>query len=190
MSPATHRDRIIASAIRITSEEGWTAITMSRLAADVGVSRQTVYNEVGSKPALAEAMVLTELAAFLAVVDRAFDENSDPVAAVRQAVRGVLTLGRTHPLLAVILSPGTGAESDLLPAITTRASSVIDLAQTAVDARLVAAAPHLSGRERRAATDMIVRTVLSHLVQPGGSPATAADDVAWVASRVLAPTSR
>lgn len=189
MTPQSHRDRIIASAIRITSEEGWTAITMSRLAADVGVSRQTVYNEVGSKSALAEAMVLTELTTFLAVVDRAFDENAEPVAAIRQAVRGVLTMARAHPLLAVILAPGTGAESDLLPAITTRASTVIDLARAAVDARLVDAATHLSARERRAATDTIVRTVLSHLVQSGGSPATVANDVAWVASRVLAPTS-
>lgn len=190
MTAPSHRERIIASAIRITSDEGWTAITMSRLAADVGVSRQTVYNEVGSKPRLAEAMVLTELAAFLAVVDRAFDENADPVVAVRQAVRGVLTMGRTHPLLAVIVAPGTGAESDLLPAITTRATTVIDLACSTVEPRLAVAAAHLSPRQLRAATDTIVRTVLSHLVQASGSPTSAANDVAWVASRLLAPTSR
>lgn len=188
MTAPSYRDQVVDAAIRITAEEGWTAITMSRLAAEVGVSRQTVYNEVGSKRLLAEAMVLTELAGFLAVVDRAFDENADAVAAVRQAVRRVLTMGRTHPLLAAILAPGSGAESDLLPALTTRAATVIELATSTVEARLAEAAAHLGRRERRATADVIVRTVLSHLVQSDNSPRRAADDVAWVASRLLAPT--
>ena len=46
---------------------------MARLAEEVGVSRQTVYNEVGTKPGLAEAMILSELDRFLGVVNRAFD---------------------------------------------------------------------------------------------------------------------
>lgn len=187
MTAVPHRERIIAEAIRITSTEGWSAVTMARLASECGVSRQTVYNEVGSKSVLAEAMVLTELARFLAVVDRAFDENAEPVAAVRQAVRQVLTMGRSHPLLAAILAPGTGAESDLLPALTTRGSTVVDAAQATVDARIAPAAAHLSVRERRAAVDVIVRTVFSHLVQSTGSPARTADDIAWVAERLLAP---
>ena len=65
MTEPSLRDRIIAAAAERTAVAGWSSVTMSRLADDVGVSRQTVYNEVGAKPALAEAMVLDELARFI-----------------------------------------------------------------------------------------------------------------------------
>ena len=45
----------------MTASVGWASVTMGRLADAVGVSRQTVYNEIGTKPGLAEAMILREL---------------------------------------------------------------------------------------------------------------------------------
>jgi AcrR family transcriptional regulator len=51
--PTTTRERIVAAAVEMTTSSGWAAVTMGRLADAAGVSRQTVYNEVGSKPALA-----------------------------------------------------------------------------------------------------------------------------------------
>ena len=57
---------------------GWSSLTMSKLADRVGVSRQTVYNEVGGKEGLAEAMILGELERFLGVVvDRTHDRPRD-----------------------------------------------------------------------------------------------------------------
>ena len=44
------RDRLIAAAVDLTVEQGWAALTMRGLAERIGVSRQTVYNELGSKP--------------------------------------------------------------------------------------------------------------------------------------------
>ena len=64
--PETTRDRIVSAAVAMTTSSGWASVTMARLAQEAGVSRQTVYNEVGSKPALAETMILEELARFLA----------------------------------------------------------------------------------------------------------------------------
>ena len=46
------RARIVAEASVLTTESGWSAVTMARLAERVGVSRQTVYNEIGTKPAV------------------------------------------------------------------------------------------------------------------------------------------
>ena len=37
------------AAVRLTAQIGWSQVTMARLAQEVGVSRQTVYNEVGTK---------------------------------------------------------------------------------------------------------------------------------------------
>jgi hypothetical protein len=36
-----------------------------------------------------------------------------------------------------------------------------------------------------AAIDMVVRVVLSHVMQPSDSPDRTADDLAWIAARVL-----
>jgi AcrR family transcriptional regulator len=84
------RERVVAAASALTLEAGWAGLTMGKLADRVGVSRQTVYNEVGSKPQLAEEMVLAELAKFLAVVDAAFDERHLD-AAIDMVVRLVLS---------------------------------------------------------------------------------------------------
>ena len=63
----TTRERVVDAAVRLTAQIGWSQVTMARLAQEVGVSRQTVYNEVGTKPGLAEAMILRELDRFLGV---------------------------------------------------------------------------------------------------------------------------
>ena len=64
------------------------------------MSRQTVYNEIGTKPALAEAMILAELDRFLAGVSDAFDRHpSDLVAAIEDAARDVLVLAQGNDCL-------------------------------------------------------------------------------------------
>lgn len=185
-APSELRTQIIDAAIVLTRMDGWSALTMSRLADQVGVSRQTVYNEVGAKPSLAEAMILRELAGFLAVVDRAFHEHpGEAVPAIRAAVRGVLTMAEGNLLLAAIVASSHGADSDLLPLLTTRSDSLLALATSDVRAHLAQAAAHLARGRRDALADMIVRTVLSHVMQPSGTPARVGDDIAWLAERIL-----
>ena len=53
---STLRDRLVIAAIEFTTTKGWAALTMTKLADRVGVSRQTVYNELGAKPQLADDM--------------------------------------------------------------------------------------------------------------------------------------
>ena len=103
---------------------------MAKLADRVGVSRQTVYNEIGSKQQLAEAMIMHELEVFLRAVDAAFHDNPDDlVAAIRVAAAAVLRMARTNPLLHAVLSASHGAESALLPLLTTQAEPLIDAAR-------------------------------------------------------------
>ena len=45
------RERIVSRAVALTAEVGWAGVTMARLADGVGVSRQTVYNELAARPA-------------------------------------------------------------------------------------------------------------------------------------------
>lgn len=188
MTTPTLRERIVAEAAALTSEVGWAAVTMAALAARVGVSRQTVYNELGSKPALGEAMVLRELDRFLGVVGEAFSAHPDDLgAAIRAAVEAVLDLAADSPLLRALATFTHGGDTELMPLLTTRSDVLIGVASGMVLGRLEGYDVQLKPRRRRAAVDVIVRVVLSHVVQPGGSPAEVADDVAWVASRVLGP---
>lgn len=181
---ATTRERIITAAAQLTAESGWSNVTMSSVAQRVGVSRQTVYNEFGTRADLAESMVLAELSAFLEEVDAGFLAHPDDlVAGLTAAARGVLDLAATNPLLAVIVTATHGAETELLPLLTTRADAVIAAAHSTVAAhvRTYAVAPDAPVD---AVVDVIVRSVLSHVMQPGDAPIEEA--VAWVASSLSA----
>ena len=183
---ATTRARIVAAAVEMTTSVGWAEVTMARLAASVGVSRQTVYNEVGSKPALAEAMVLEELARFLGVVEQAFDaEPDDLTRAIARAVREVLTYARANPLLHAVVSATHGADTELLPLLTTNAGSLLGVAKDVVRARVVPYGAGIDTEHLDPAIDMVVRVVLSHVMQPSSSPEQTGEDLAWLAERVL-----
>ena len=184
--PPTTRSRIIDAAVAMTVDGGWSTVTMAALAERVGVSRQTVYNEVGTKPGLAEAMIGHELERFLGVVTAAFDEHpTDLVGAIRAASGGVLELAQDNLLLHAVVSATHGADTELLPLLTTHAESLLAAAKLVVAERLAPYALGLEGRRLDAAIDVVVRVVLSHVMQPSGPPAETADDIAWIAERVL-----
>lgn len=182
------RDRVVEAAVEVTTTEGWAKVTMARLATAVGFSRQTVYNEVGSKPQLAEAMVLAELARFLAAVEDAFDAHPDDLpGAIEQACLGVLEVGSDNALLRAIVSATHGADTELLPLLTTHAGSLLASAKGVVAGRVAAYDVGVPPEQLTMLVDMVVRTVLSHVMQPSGTPEQTAADLAWVAHRVLRP---
>lgn len=180
------RERLIAQAAELTRSGGWQAITMAKLADRVGVSRQTVYNEIGSKRQLAEAMVMHELEVFLQAVDAAFEEHPDDLGtAIREAARRVLELARTNPLLHAVLSASHGAESALLPLLTTQVEPLIEAAHGLVRRHLDSYDHGLDEDRIDPIVDMVIRLVLSHVTAPTTSPGETADNIAWIAQRVL-----
>ena len=182
------RERLLEEAAALTRQGGWATLTMARLADRVGVSRQTVYNEIGAKPQLAEAMVMRELEVFLRGVDRAFEQHPDDlVEAIRAACREVLETARTNPLLHAVLSASHGAESDLLPLLTTQSAPLIEAATRLIAGHLDAYRLPLAPDRVDATVDMVVRLVLSHVTQPSGTPAETADQIAWIAGSLLRP---
>jgi len=190
---ADMRDRLVEAAAAITCEAGWSAVTMSKVAARAGVSRQTVYNELGSKPALGQAMVLRELERFLAVVAAELDSHDDLVEAIRSAAEKILVMAAENPLLHAVLASahsGSGdgsANGDLLPFLTTDAAPLIGAATAVIADRVPSRYPDLglTVRELGVAIDAIVRLVLSHVMQPDADPGATSDDLAWIVARVL-----
>jgi AcrR family transcriptional regulator len=183
---ASLRQRIVDAAVGLTTEVGWSQVTMAKLADRVGVSRQTVYNEIGTKPALAEAMILAELDRFLQVVSAAFDRHPDDlVGAIRAASGAVLELAQDNRLLHAVVSATHGADTELLPLLTTHAESLLAAAKLVVADKVAPYDVQVDAAHLEAAIDMVVRVVLSHVMQPSASPAETADDLAWISARVL-----
>ena len=187
----TTRERIVEAAVAMTTESGWSGVTMGALADRVGVSRQTVYNEVGSKEGLAEAVILRELARFLTVVSDAFDRHppggrpDDLVDAIRAATYGVLELAQDNKLLHAVVSATHGADTELLPLLTTHSHSLLTVAKQVVTERVAPYDIGLDGPHLDVAIDVVVRVVLSHVMQPTAPPAETADGIAWLAGRAL-----
>jgi AcrR family transcriptional regulator len=181
------RERLIREASELTRAGGWQAITMAKLADRVGVSRQTVYNEIGSKQQLAEAMIMHELEIFLRAVDAAFEEHPDDlVDAIREASTRVLTMAAANPLLHAVLSASHGAESSLLPLLTTRADPLIEAARGLVRGHLDTYELPDVGEDRLVSlVDTVIRLVLSHVTAPSEPPEVIGDNIGWIAGRVL-----
>lgn len=182
----TLRDRLLEAAVELTTTEGWAKVTMTRLADEVGVSRQTVYNEIGTKKDLAEAMVMRELERFLAGVTRSFDENPDDlIGAIRDSSRRVLKYAQNNALLHAVVSATHGADTELLPLLTTHSQYLLEGAKLVVTERVAAYDVNLTPDQVAASIDMVVRLVLSHVMQPSADPTSTADDIAWIAERAL-----
>ncbi|MFD5496190.1 TetR/AcrR family transcriptional regulator [Streptomyces sp. NPDC001812] len=77
MMPAA-RESLLDAAYAALTRRPWSAVRMVDVAAAAGVSRQTLYNEFGSKDGLARALVRREADGYLAGFDRALTVHHDP----------------------------------------------------------------------------------------------------------------
>ena len=97
----------------------------------------------------------------------------------------MLELARTDPLVRAILSSSQGAESELLPLLTTNSEALLGAAGQMIREHVATYGVRLPEHRVEALIDMVVRLVLSHVMQPGGEPRATAETVAWIAERVL-----
>src|SRR4051794_38005550 len=68
----SRRDQVIRAARDIAESDGWTAVTMRRLSAELGVTQPVLYSAFAGRQALVDAVVLagfSDLAAALEAVD-------------------------------------------------------------------------------------------------------------------------
>ncbi len=186
---ANLREKLIDAAGEMITTSGWSNVTMGALAKQVGVSRQTVYNEIGTKPNLAEAMVFTELARFLGIVEEAFDTQGDLGQAIEHAVHDVLAYAADNKLLHAVVSATHGADTEILPLLTTHSSVLLEGAKDVVRQRVApyaeAGALSVTTDDLEAGVDVIVRVVLSHVMAPSATPSQTAAALASIARRVL-----
>ncbi|MBY8870931.1 TetR family transcriptional regulator [Micromonospora sp. PLK6-60] len=161
------RDGIVDAARSLTIAAGWDGVRMGAVATAARVSRQTVYNEFGSKAGLAEALARREVNRFVADVRDALDAHgADVRAGAYAAISQTLAAAADNPLIKAILTSAQGGADELLPFLTTRAELVLAEASGAVRQW---AARHLPDADPAAlafGADTVVRLVVSHIVLP------------------------
>jgi AcrR family transcriptional regulator len=176
------RDTIVDAARAQTIAAGWDGVRMGGVAQAAGVSRQTVYNEFGSKAGLAEALARREVDRFVGEVRAALDAHgADVRAAAYAAIRHTLAAAADNPLVKAILTSARGGSDELLPYLTTRSELVLAEASAAL---LEWADRHLPEGDRAArafAADTVVRLVVSHIVLPRSPVDETADQLATLA---------
>ncbi|BCL22896.1 TetR/AcrR family transcriptional regulator [Streptomyces tuirus] len=107
------RESLLDAAYTALVRRPWSAVRMVDVAAAAGVSRQTLYNEFGSKDGLARALVRREADGFLAGVDRALTGPSDPRDRLAATAEWTASAARENLLVRAML---TGCWSERLPA--------------------------------------------------------------------------
>jgi AcrR family transcriptional regulator len=184
------RTIIFGAVAELVSSRGWKATTMADVADAAGVSRQTVYNEFGSRQALVEAYIVREVQGLLdEVSDTVREHADDPHRALESAFALFLKLASDEPFVQIVVSNtegssraenGRGETGEILQLVTALAYP-IGVAQ--VSALITEIWPQASATDAKLVADTLVRLAVSHALYP----TAAASDVAGEVGRMIAP---
>lgn len=187
----TVRIRLLDAAHGVIESSGWSAVTMSRIADVAGVSRQTVYNEFGTKHGLAQQLALRELGRFLDVVRQRMESQDEIVASIRSACEGVLEFAEQSLLVRTIVGAAPGdQDTDFLKILTTESGEIVEASVLVVQQSINELYPDtpLTAEELSVAVELVVRLVLSAITRPSKPSAQAAADIAWIVDLALKGT--
>jgi AcrR family transcriptional regulator len=170
--PRGTRDALLDAAYEAAVAGDWARTRMLDVARAAGVSRQTLYNEFGSKDALAQALAMREVERFIEGTERELDEAhpDDPIQAVGAAALYTLQQAADNPLLKAALTDDT---SGLLSFLTTRGEPAIAAARSSFEEYYSTHWPTLSRTSIELAAETIVRLTISYLTLPDDAPAEA-----------------
>jgi len=176
------RDSVLDAMRDLLLARDWSAITLSDVARAAGISRQTIYNEFGSRHGLAQGYALRLADRLADAVHAAIDANVGNInEAFLQGFRSFFAESASDPLVISLLS-GV-AKPDLLQIITIDSAPMItresERLTSALTESWVAASEEDAGVLARA----IVRLALSYV----SMPPEADHDVAADLARLMTP---
>jgi len=181
------RELALDAARRVVLERGWAAVRMGAIATEIGISRQSLHAEFGTKDDLGNALVLRETEEFFTgVQDRFAEHPGDLAGAVSDAAEYLVSVARENPLVGTILT-GTPAGGDVsfLSLLTVRGETLIANASAVVRAWVTEQWPAADPEDVRLMVETIVRLSLSHVLTPTKTPEEVGADLAVVACRCL-----
>lgn len=176
------RDSILDGMRDLLLTRDWSAITLSHVAKAAGISRQTIYNEFGSRQGLAQAYAMRLADRLVDQIDDAIEGNvGDVQAAFLQGFRDFFTESAADPLVISLL---TGeAKPDLLQLITTDSGPIITHCSQRLTATFVDSWVKASEEDAGVLARAIVRLAMSYV----SMPPEADHDVAHDLARLMTP---
>ncbi|OBF11519.1 TetR family transcriptional regulator [Mycobacterium sp. 852002-10029_SCH5224772] len=181
-SRALLRDSVLDAMRDLLGTRDWSAITLSDVARAAGISRQTIYNEFGSRQGLAQGYGLRLADRLVDAVNAALQAHvGDIYAAFLQGFRDLFTELSADPLVISLL---TGvAKPDLLQIITTDSAPIITGASERLTTALTDSWVATSDEDAGVLARAIVRLALSYV----SMPPEADHDVAADLARLMTP---
>lgn len=178
------RDSILDGMRDLLLTRDWSAITLSHVASAAGISRQTIYNEFGSRQGLAQAYALRLADRLVDQIDDAIEGNvGDVYSAFLQGFRDFFTESAADPLVTSLL---TGAiKPDLLQLITTDSGPIISHCSQRLTATFMHSWVTCSEDDAGILARAIVRLAMSYI----SMPPEADHDVAADLARLLTPAA-
>jgi AcrR family transcriptional regulator len=185
------RNTLLDAALDELAERRWADITMADIARTAGVSRQTLYNEFGSREVFMQMLVMREVDHFLTAVEHAVNEHlDDPSTALSAAFDVFLTAAGENPVVRTIVS-GDGGE-ELLALFTTQGGALVGPASDRLAALMLAGWPQVRPPDARLLSEGIVRLAISYAALPQGPTSMTAASVATLLGpyieRILQPS--
>ena len=180
----TTRDALLDAAYDVVVAGNWQSARMLDVAAAAGVSRQTLYNEFGSKDAFAQALAMREAQRFIDGTNRFLDDMNPaaPVDAVAAATEWTIREASNNPLLKAVLTDDT---SELLPFLTTRGEAIIGAARSNIETYWRAQWPEIDADDVALAAETVARLTISYLVLPSDGPDGSAEAIAARLSKLV-----
>ena len=182
------RERLLDAARLLIETRGWPRLRVAHVATEAGVSRQSAYNEFGSKAALGEALVIREFERHLTGLSECLlDQRDDVEAAVVEGVLYTFRQAAPDPVLRSILTSarvGWSAE-ELVDVLRRRPDPPLVMAVRTFTDLVARHRPDLDSESVHLAVDMVCRVTISYLVTPQGTAEESARRIASMATRVL-----
>ena len=173
------RDTVLDAMDEHIRARGWAATRMSDVAKAAGVSRQTLYNEFGSRSALVEAYLSREIEGLVGQVSEAVRANADDAhRALRSAFELFLKLASDEPVVQLIVADADPGE--LIRLLTGIGQAV---AGEQIAHLIPEVWPQVGSGDAQLLAETLVRLAISHALLPLGDPGEVADGVA----RMLSP---
>lgn len=181
------REALLDAAFDAIVAGAWPTTRMADIAGRAGVSRQTLYNEFGTRDLLIEALAMREADRFRQITSEAARTTPGDVGdSTAAAITAGLSAAIDNPLIKAALTDDT---SGLLPYLTTRSECV--LAMFRVDAVQIFSErwPELdtpeATREIAWICETAFRLAISHLIVPTEPIETTSQHIAEVVRRLM-----
>lgn len=176
------RDSILDGMREMLLTRDWSQITLSDVAKAAGISRQTIYNEFGSRQGLAQGYAMRLADRLVDQIHAAINNNvGDVYAAFLQGFRDFFIESAADPLVISLLTGSS--KPDLLQLITTDSAPIIHHCSLRLTESFMSSWVRCSQEDAGVLARAIVRLAMSYI----SMPPEADHDVARDLARLMTP---